>query len=253
MYGYNLTWEAGMSSIRLTVNDRSIDIEIQRKKMKTVRLKIHTDGRVVLSAPYAISDRWLRQYAASKSAWIGKHLGSIPGTMAPDTAVDGGGLSILGQRVTVRVIPSSRPGITLDGPVLYIRSPQPGSPEALDRQLDRWWRARATEAFAASLVRLYPIVSAHGVAFPQLSVRRMKTLWGSCSIHRGVVTLNYYLYRAAPACIDFIVLHELTHFLYRHHDRDFYAFLSRHMPDWKERKKALRMQDAGRTFETDRE
>ncbi|MEW6173072.1 MAG: M48 family metallopeptidase [Bacillota bacterium] len=39
--------------------------------------------------------------------------------------------------------------------------------------------------------------------------------------------------------MDYVVLHELTHFLYPKHNKDFYEFLTVHMPDWKERKRIL--------------
>ena len=67
----------------------------------------------------------------------------------------------------------------------------------------------------------------------------MKTLWGSCSVNRNKVTFNQYLTKAKPACIEYVVLHELVHFLYPNHSKKFYDFLSIYMPDWKERKKVL--------------
>lgn len=40
-------------------------------------------------------------------------------------------------------------------------------------------------------------------------------------------------------CIDYVVLHELIHFKYRNHDREFYNFMTSLMPDWKQRKEIL--------------
>jgi len=87
--------------------------------------------------------------------------------------------------------------------------------------------------------RLYPIIAKHGINQPALQVRKMKTLWGSCSAKHGKINLNYYLYKASPPCIDYVVLHELIHFIYPKHNKDFYEFLTIHMPDWKERKRIL--------------
>lgn len=65
--------------------------------------------------------------------------------------------------------------------------------------------------------------------------------WGSCSVSRNVVTFNQYLMKAKPACIDYVVLHELVHLIYPNHSKRFYDFLSIHMPDWEERKRMLDM------------
>ena len=67
----------------------------------------------------------------------------------------------------------------------------------------------------------------------------MKTLWGSSSPHNGTITLNFYLLKARKPCIEYVILHELTHFLFPHHNRQFYDFLTLYMPDWKDRKKIL--------------
>ena len=53
------------------------------------------------------------------------------------------------------------------------------------------------------------------------------------------ITLNEYLLKANIRCIQYVILHELTHLLYPNHSSDFYNFLTIHMPDWKDRKKQL--------------
>ena len=58
-------------------------------------------------------------------------------------------------------------------------------------------------------------------------------------IARHVITFNFYLIKARMPYIDYVALHELVHFLYPNHSKQFYAFLSNYMPDWKERKLVL--------------
>ena len=67
----------------------------------------------------------------------------------------------------------------------------------------------------------------------------MSTLWGSCSPKHERINLNFYLYKAPLPCVEYVILHEMGHFLYPKHNRDFYDFLTIHMPDWQERKKVL--------------
>ena len=104
---------------------------------------------------------------------------------------------------------------------------------------EAWWRRQAKEILQERVHVWYPIVEKYGVAMPELSIRKMKTLWGSCSVARHVITFNFYLIKARTPYIDYVVLHELVHFLYPNHSKQFYAFLSNYMPDWKERKLVL--------------
>ena len=74
---------------------------------------------------------------------------------------------------------------------------------------------------------------------PNLRVKKMQTLWGSCSRTHHIISLNYYLYKAPVACIEYVIMHELLHFLYPKHDKTFYETLTVLMPDWQERKRLL--------------
>ncbi|MCI8403121.1 MAG: M48 family metallopeptidase [Lachnospiraceae bacterium] len=91
--------------------------------------------------------------------------------------------------------------------------------------------------------RLHPIVAACGVARPHVTVRAMRTRFGSCSVGRGRITLNAVLIKAPLACAEYVVLHELAHFLYPNHSGEFYAFIERYMPDWKERERMLQREE----------
>ena len=86
----------------------------------------------------------------------------------------------------------------------------------------------------------YPVVAAYGVPMPHVTVRRMRSRYGSCSVGRGRITLASLLVDAPRECAEYVVLHELTHFLYPNHGREFYAFIEKHMPDWKRRERLLR-------------
>ena len=42
-------------------------------------------------------------------------------------------------------------------------------------------------------------------------------------------------------CIDYVVLHELTHTIYKNHDKNFYGYIAKYMPSYKQISKALTM------------
>ena len=51
--------------------------------------------------------------------------------------------------------------------------------------------------------------------------------------------MNEYLLKADISCIEYVILHELTHLIYHNHNKEFYDFITIYMPDWQERKKKL--------------
>jgi len=87
--------------------------------------------------------------------------------------------------------------------------------------------------------KFYPVVAAYGVVYPRITVRAMSSRYGSCSVNSGRITLNSVLTRVPVPCAEYVVLHELAHFLYPNHGKGFYGFIARYMPDWQERRRLL--------------
>ncbi|MDF9407177.1 MAG: hypothetical protein A4E52_02242 [Pelotomaculum sp. PtaB.Bin013] len=219
-----------------------VEVFIERKSVKRIRLKVFPDGVVKLSAPLGVPDKYLNDFLKSKTAWIEKSLNYFKATAADELETEirsGTTTRILGRQIRIMVGEANIHKIKQEGDYVYIQSPATGDNKALQKQFGRWWRKQSKAYFLAAIDRLYPIIAKHGIDKPALQVRRMKTIWGSCSRRHGKINLNYYLYKAPPPCVDYVVLHELAHFLHPKHDQDFYGFLTVHMPDWKERKRIL--------------
>ena len=68
----------------------------------------------------------------------------------------------------------------------------------------------------------------------------MKTRWESCSWNKQKITLNDKLIEFILESIDYVVLHELAHFKYQRHDKEYYEFILTLIPDWKERSIVLK-------------
>jgi hypothetical protein len=221
---------------------RRIEIIIERKKIKSIRLRVFPNGIVKLSVPFGVLEQWINEYLHKKTPWIEKALDYYKDFAADEveTRIQSGvSTRILGRQIRIMVNESKIYRIQQKEDHIYIQSPVSDDEEALQRQFERWWQKESKTYFSEAIDRLYPIIAKHGFDKPKLHVRKMKTLWGSCSRRHKKVNLNYYLYKAPPPCVDYVVLHELAHFLYPRHDKDFYGFLTIHMPDWKERKRIL--------------
>jgi predicted metal-dependent hydrolase len=67
----------------------------------------------------------------------------------------------------------------------------------------------------------------------------MKTKWGGSSPQRRTIRLNLELAKKDIECLDYIILHELAHFIVPNHSERFTALLDRHMPNWRRVRKHL--------------
>lgn len=87
--------------------------------------------------------------------------------------------------------------------------------------------------------KVYPYFEARGIGYPQIKFRAMVSQWGNCRSDKGILTFNTNLMFAPPQCIEYVVLHEFTHFIEANHSKEFYAQLEKVCPDWKLYRKML--------------
>lgn len=72
-----------------------------------------------------------------------------------------------------------------------------------------------------------------------IRIHPMKTRWGSCNVKKGTLNFNLYLIDQPLECIEYVVMHEFTHFIQPDHSPAYHALMTTLMPDWKARKAKL--------------
>ena len=78
------------------------------------------------------------------------------------------------------------------------------------------------------------------IPIPNLKIRKMTSRWGVCNIKNHNVTLNYELSKYDISCLDYVIVHELSHFIYHNHQKDFWSLVGKYYPNYKEARKMLK-------------
>jgi len=73
-----------------------------------------------------------------------------------------------------------------------------------------------------------------------LKIRKMRTRWGVCNIKNNTITLNTELLKKELPLIDYVIIHEMTHFFEPNHSKNFWSLVSLAIPDYKEKRKKLK-------------
>lgn len=79
-----------------------------------------------------------------------------------------------------------------------------------------------------------------GIKYPEIRFRKMVSQWGNCRSREGILTFNTNLMYTPIECVEYVVLHEFTHFLQANHSKLFYEELEKVCPHWKECRKKLK-------------
>lgn len=221
-----------------------IAVLVQYKDVKNLTLRLKPDGSVCLSVPAAIDKRSVKRFLEEHLPWLREKAKAMESTprrpLCYDMSLpfDGASLYLWGRRLPVRFIEDAgarRMQVLPDRVNLYVRSSLDGERQAATvKNLYK----RLTEQ--AALPLLHQWQQRMGVRYTELRLRQMKSLWGSCNVRTGAVTLNILLACWPQPCLELIVVHELAHFLVPNHSPAFKRTLDTYLPDWKRREQVLK-------------
>ena len=210
----------------------------KRRGSRNVRLSITADGIVRVTLPAWAPYQTGIAFAQAKRDWIrtqarpsrellvhGAHIGKAHQLLfRASESVERVQTSVRQTEIIVAHHPSLSP---LDEPV-----------QAAARTA--CWRALKVQAAKLLGQRLAELADRHGIAYRTFAVKRMKSRWGSCDQSHNIV-LNIYLIQLPWECIDYVILHELTHTSVLHHGPDFWAALERLAPNARQTRKQMRL------------
>lgn len=225
------------------LNGRGVSYELERKNVKNINLRVKPDG-IFVSAPQYVPAGAVEDFMRRKATVILSALDRAEAAAReqarPRAWADGEMIPIFGRTVTLRIRQGPTRDSRLLGEELFLSLPRPENPERRRRELDAWLRGELEAVLAALCEKYMPLFVPYGVRAPQIRVRRMKSRWGSCIPTKGIISFNSALAAAPMDCVEYVVVHELTHFLRQDHSPAFYSLLSSFLPDWRQRREKLK-------------
>lgn len=229
-----------MSTANPYMTVRGIDIDVIYKDIKNLHIGVYPPmGRVRVAAPDKLDDDRVRLAVIQRLPWIKKQREQMRSAerQSEREMITGESHYVWGMRHRLKVI--ERPGrahLEIDGERLLLYIPAETSAEKRRELLDQWYRQQLRAAIPELVTKWE---SALQVSVPRWSIRRMKTKWGSCNRETGHIWFNVELAKKHPDCLEYIVVHEMTHHLERSHGERFTKLMDGHLPDWRTRREEL--------------
>ena len=105
-----------------------------------------------------------------------------------------------------------------------------------EKTVIEWYRQEMKRVLETQIARCEKKT---GICARGYKIRNMRTRWGTCNVDEGIITLNLQLVKKPPQCLEYVLIHELVHFMEKNHTHRFYALVEEFCPTWKETKKLL--------------
>ena len=108
-----------------------------------------------------------------------------------------------------------------------------------EKQLNKYIYEIVEKKFRERLEYWYQVFE-EDIPSPNLKIRKMTSRWGVCNLKNNNVTLNYLLHKYSEIYLDYVIVHELAHFVYPNHSKMFWSLVEKYFPNYKVIRKYLR-------------
>lgn len=218
-----------------------IEALIVRKPVKNLHLSVlPPNGWVRVTAPQNMNDDAIRTLLALRLPWIKKQQAKFSGQQRQTKRdyISGESHYFLGKRYRLDVVyKDESPKVTIKGKNKIVLQVKPKSTTKKRQEiLTDWYREELHSVVDELIIKWQKKI---GVKVSSWGIKQMKTRWGTCNHDTAKILLNLELAKKPPACIEYVVVHELVHLIEKKHSEKFVALVAKYIPKWKSLKDEL--------------
>ncbi len=209
--------------MKLEINGIDYPVVVERKNNKNAYIRIKEENIVYVTVPYLFSDKKVMKLLEENKKSIFK---MIEKNKIKEEKNEG--LWYLGKQY----FPIFTPLYDLEfiGNKIYVES---------EKKLEKYINENRKRIFLEHLDKWYNLFE-ESIPYPTLKIRKMKTRWGVCNRRNNTVTLNSDLIKYDLDKLDYVIIHELSHFRHFNHSKEFWKLVEKYEPNYKKIRKELR-------------
>ena len=221
--------------------EKILGYEVHRKKVKNINLRIKPNMEIYISAPMNLHSDYIENFIRSKEKWIKQVLQKIEEAkqnQLPSQYLSGEKHKYLGKEYELEVKQGNSNRVSLkEGKIiLTVISNIFKNSDEKKKVMEKWYFENAQKVFVNAIQKWLEILDE---SIEKLSIKPMKSRWGSCNYVKRYINLNTELIKRTQFEIEYVVLHELTHLKYPNHGKGFYRYIENYMPNYKMAEKML--------------
>jgi len=220
---------------------QEIFFELKRSSRKTLAIEVHPDSSVHIIAPEKSSIKDIDQKVEKRASWIIKQQQYFE-QFLPRTPkrqyVSGETHYYLGKSYVLKVHSGPMNQVKLKAGKLDVICKDEVKQEMVKKLLAKWYYQHAERKFNILALEAYSKFKEYDFDMPNIEIRRMSKRWGSCNTI-DKITINPEIIKTSSKCIEYVLIHEMTHLVVSNHNKKFYQTLTNVMPNWQKWKNKL--------------
>lgn len=218
-----------MASFHYVLGNNTYPVTIVRKNNKNTYIRVNDDLNIVVTTNYFVSQKVIEDLIEKNNDYIIKMINKKQNRINKKREIDDYNINVFGTKYRV-VYSDSFSETEIINNMIYTKDKKELNKylskyinNIINNRLDNWY-----DVFEEEIPR------------PNLKLRRMKSRWGVCNRNNNNVTLNLELINYNVECLDYVIVHELSHFIHPNHSRNFYLLVEKYYPNYKQARKILK-------------
>lgn len=205
------------------IDDQELEVIIIKKNNKNTYIRIKEDKKIYVTTNYFVTKKQIKNILDENKKALQKMLSRIDLAKEKDES-----FYYLGNKYDIIIMKVEN--IEIINRKIYVSDLT---------MLNKWKKEETKRIYKERLDYLYNCFK-ENIPYPKLKIRKMKTRWGVCNIRDNSVTLNSELLKYTIDKLDYVIIHELSHFIHFNHSKDFWDLVSKYCPDYKKIRSELK-------------
>lgn len=205
-------------------NDKDYEIIIQKKNNKNTYIRVKEDLKIYITTskytPKFLIEKLVKE---NENSIIRMLDNQIKKNKEKEENY------FLGKKINIVVI-NIIDKAYLENDTLYVKN---------EEDIEKWYKKEALKIFKERLDYNYEKFT-RKIPYPKLVIRKMTTRWGVNNKKLKKVTLNLDLIYKDIKYLDYVINHELSHFIHFNHSKAFWSLVEENTPNYKQIRKELR-------------
>lgn len=220
----------------ITYTIKNIKINIEKKKVKNINIKVHSDLQVYVSCPKIANIEYVKKIILNKLDWIEKRIQILKEREQQENKkyISGEEHYFNGKKYILKINPVEKAKLSYikieDQRYINMYIPENTTIENKEKLMNNFYKENLIPKINEYIAKWSLVLNVNPKEY---KLRKMKTLWGSCNITKQTILFNTELAKKSDKAIEYVVVHELMHLIERYHNKRFYSLLDYYYPDWK--------------------
>lgn len=209
--------------MKITIKDQTFNVFITRKNNKNMYLRVKKDG-IYITCNYFVTNSMIKSFIEKNEDDIIRMNETVQRKEKKNEE-----FYYLGNNYDVVVL-NTVSKIEFVGNQVFVKN---------KTYLNTFLKNECERIFNERVKICYNLFE-EDIPYPKVMIGKMKRKWGYCNKRQELIKLNSELIKYSIDEIDYVIIHELCHFLEFNHSKNFWNYVKKYKPNYKKNTKVLK-------------